>query len=124
MKFVLAALCGILVLFMGGCAIVSVVAFPLPLIPGSIAVLNLLILGALFGWKFQWKPAFYILGIVDLLLAVLSVFAITGMIASGELTSGDTPLFWLAAALFGLKGALTLYYAKTLPPLPPMPPAT
>jgi hypothetical protein len=122
-KLVLATFCGIVILFMGGCAIVSIVAFPLPLIPGAIAVLNLLILGALFGWKFQWKPAFYILGIVDLLLAAMSLFAITGMIASGELTAADTPFFWLATVLFGLKGVLTLYYAKTLPPPRPKPPA-
>ena len=54
MKYVLAALCGILVLFMGGCAILTVLAFPLPLIPGGIAALNVAILGALFTLWAAW----------------------------------------------------------------------
>lgn len=112
MKYVLAALCGILVLFMGGCAILSVLAPPFPLIPGGIAALNLAILGALFGWKFQWKPAFYILGVADLLLAM------GAMLIAVDMTTSDAQLLWLAAALFALKGVLTLYYAFTLKPQP------
>ncbi len=119
MKYVLAALCGILVLFMGGCAILTVLAFPLPLIPGGIAALNVAILGALFGWKFQWKPAFYILGVVDLLLAVIAVVISNDMGSSVGLSASDAQFFWLAAALFALKGVLTLYYAVTLKPQPP-----
>lgn len=114
MKYILAAMCGLIVLFMGGCAIVSVAAFPLPLIPGAIAALNLAILGALFGWKFQWRPAFYILGAADLLLALAGV--LTGI----EMTANDAPFFYIAAALFALKGGLTLYYAVTLKPQTPI----
>jgi hypothetical protein len=120
MKYVLAALCGILILFMGGCAILSVVAFPFPLIPGGIAALNVAILGALFGWKFQWKPAFYILGIADLLLALGAALIIAGMAGDVGLTSSDAQHFWLASALFALKGGLTLYYAFTLKPQAPL----
>lgn len=116
MKYVLAALCGILILFMGGCAILSAAAFPLPLIPGGIVALNVAILGALFGWKFQWKPAFYILGIADLLLAAGAMLTTSG----AGFTSSDGQLFWLAAALFALKGGLTLYYAVTLKPQAPL----
>ncbi len=113
MKYVLAALCGILVLFMGGCAIVTVQAMPFSLIPAAIAALNLAILGVLFGWKFQWKPAFYILGIADLLLALGAV------LISSSLSASDGQLVWLAAALLAVKGALTLYYATTLKAQPP-----
>jgi hypothetical protein len=120
MKYLLAALCGILVLFMGGCAIVTVMAPPFPLIPGGIAALNLAILGALFGWKFQWKPAFYILGIVDLLLALGAVLIAADTDPNFGLSRSDAQLFWLAAALFALKGGLTLYYAFTLKPQTPL----
>jgi hypothetical protein len=120
MKYVMAALCGILVLFMGGCAILTVMAFPLPLIPGAIAALNVAILGALFGWKFQWKPAFYILGIVDLLLAAIAVLITVDVRFGVGQSASDAQFFWLAAALFALKGGLTLYYAMTLKPQIPL----
>ncbi len=41
MKYVLAILCGAVVLFMGGCAVLTVQAMPLPLIPAGIAFLNI-----------------------------------------------------------------------------------
>ncbi|MBK8769008.1 MAG: hypothetical protein IPM06_01095 [Rhizobiales bacterium] len=105
MKYVLAALCGIVVLFMGGCAIVSVAAMPLPIIPGGIAFLNILILGALFGWKTQWRPAFYILGVVDILLAI-------GAFVGGASAGPDASFFLTAGAVIGLKGLLSLLYAR------------
>jgi hypothetical protein len=105
MKYVLAALCGILFLFMGGCAVVSVMAMPFPLIPGAIAALNLAIIGALFGWGFKWRPAFYILGAIDLVIAVVAIVTASSMNAS------DQQLFWIAAVLFALKGVLSFVYA-------------
>ena len=92
---------------MGGCAIVSVAAMPLPIIPGGIAFLNILILGALFGWKTQWRPAFYILGVVDILLAA---GAFLGGISAGP----DASVFMVAGAVIGLKGLLSLLYARRL----------
>ncbi|MBL8789000.1 MAG: hypothetical protein JNM45_00790 [Rhizobiales bacterium] len=107
MKYVLAILCGAVVLFMGGCAVLTVQAMPLPLIPAGIAVLNVLILGALFGWKTKWRPAFYILGVIDLLIAVPSVVLSLG-------AGADAVVFAFAAALIGLKGILSIHYGYQL----------
>ncbi len=106
MKYILAAMCGIAVLFMGGCAILSVAAMPLPLLPGAIAFLNLAVLGAIFGWKFQWKPAFYILAVIDVIVAVAAGVTALSMPAT------DQPLFWIIIVVFLLKGLLTLLYAR------------
>ena len=108
MKYVLAILCGAVVLFMGGCAVLTVQAMPLPLIPAAIALLNVFILGALFGWKTRWRPAFYILGAVDLLIALGS------LIGGLNVGQADMPIFILAAALIGLKGALSIYYGNKM----------
>jgi hypothetical protein len=105
MKYVLAALCGLMVLFMGGCTVLSVLAFPFTLIPGGITFLNLAMLAVIFNWKnLQWRPAFYILGIADLLLAGLSVLTASSM------QPADQPIFWVAAGILGLKGVLSLIY--------------
>jgi hypothetical protein len=104
MKPILVILCGIVILFMGGCAVLTVQAMPLPLIPAGIAFLNILILGVLFGWKTQWRPAFFVLGVVDLVIAAGSLVAAIGAGAS------DGAVFVLAALLIGLKGGLSIYY--------------
>ncbi len=106
MKYVLAALCGGVALFMGGCAVLALSAGPVVLIPAGLAFLNVAILGALFGWKVQWKPAFYILAVVDILAAIAAVFSTTSMAAN------DQPFFWGAAAVFAVKGVLSFVYAR------------
>jgi hypothetical protein len=104
MKYLLAIMAGIVVLFMGGCAVLTVQAMPLPLIPGGIAFLNVLLLGALFGWKTRWRPAFFILGGIDLLLAAGS------LAAAASVGGGDAQFFVLAGAVIALKGVLSLIY--------------
>ena len=108
MKFVLATMCGIVVLFMGGCALMAVQAMPLPLLPAGIALLNVFILGSLFGWNIRWRPAFYILGAIDIALA-LGALAL-----SGSVPGGDGGVFLLAGAVIGLKGVLSIVYGWTL----------
>ena len=105
MKYLLAIMCGIVVLFMGGCAIMTVQAMPLPLLPAGIAALNLAIIGVILGWGFQWRPAFYILGAVDLLIAIAA------LATAASMGPQDQPFFWLAAAIFALKGVLSIAYA-------------
>ena len=104
MKYLLAIMAGFVVLFMGGCAVLTVQAMPLPLIPASIALLNLLLLGALFGWNMRWRPAFFILGGIDLLLAA------GALIAAASMGSGDAEFLTLAGAVIALKGILSLVY--------------
>ncbi len=104
MKYLLAIMCGIVVLFMGSCAVITVQIMPWTLLPAGIALLNLLVLGALFGWNMQWKPAFFILGGIDLLLAA------GALATSGSMSGGDAPFFMLAGAVLALKGILSLMY--------------
>ena len=111
MKYILAAMCALVVLFMGGCAVVALSAGPFALIPAAVAFFNVLILGALFGWKIRWTPAFYILGVVDIVLALAAV------LFSSSMNASDKPIFWLAAAVFGIKGLLTFVYASRQAPV-------
>lgn len=104
MKYLLGIMAGIVVLFMGGCAVLTVQAMPLPLLPAGIALLNLLVLGALFGWNMRWKPAFFILGGIDLLLAA------GAYVAAASMAGGDAQFFVLAGAVIALKGILSLMY--------------
>jgi hypothetical protein len=111
MKYILAAMCGLIVLFMGGCAVLSLAAGPLAVLPAGIAFLNLAVIGALFGWKVQWKPAFYILGVIDLVAAA-------GCIATNQMGGNPadlTTFLYIIAAVFGLKGVLSFVYAKSNP---------
>ncbi|MFO1034823.1 MAG: hypothetical protein U1E15_12395 [Hyphomicrobiales bacterium] len=109
MKYVLIALCGLLVLFMGGCAVLALQVGPLALIPAGLAALNVMIIVALVLSKKQFLAAFYILGIVDLLVA-----AGAGIAAASTTAGSDWQVFLLAAGLFALKGILTLVYARAL----------
>jgi hypothetical protein len=110
MKYVLAAMCGIVVLFMGGCAVIfSATVNPGFIIPGAIAFLNLAIIGGLFGWRVQWRPAFYILGILDLLIAVGCVLTVPAFNMSDPTFA---PFMYTVAGVFGLKGFLSFVYAR------------
>lgn len=107
MKLVLAAMCGLMALFMGGCAILSVVAMPFPLLPGAVAFLNLAMLAVLFNWKnLQWRPAFYILGVIDVIVA--GFLAVVG----ADMGPTDRMFFFALGAAFLLKGVLSFVYAK------------
>jgi hypothetical protein len=113
MKIILSIFCVLMALFGGGCALVLLNASVgiLILLPLAIFVLNGLILAALWGWKAPWRPAFYILGAIDLLIAIgigISLFA-------SALTQDPVGFFFgLAVAAFAIKGILTLVYAKDI----------
>jgi hypothetical protein len=110
MKYVLAAMCGLVVLFMGGCSVLLLPSGFFALGPGLVAFLNLAILGGLFGWKVQWLPAYYILAVADALIAL-----VCGYIAVAGLSFPDAglpPLMLALAAVFALKAALTFIYAR------------
>ncbi len=109
MKYLLAIMCGLLAVFMGGCAVLALAAGPMAAIPGGLAFLNVAILGALFGWKVQWKPAFYILGGIDILVAIAAA------LAAASMSAADQPIFGIAAIAFAMKGILSLVYAGRLP---------
>ncbi len=106
MKYILAAMCGLLAVFMGGCAVLALAGGPVAAIPGGLAFLNVAIIGALFGWKVQWKPAFHILGALDILVAIVAA------LIAGSMGPADQPIFWIAAAGFAVKGVLSIVYAR------------
>jgi hypothetical protein len=111
MKYVLVAMCGSVVLFMGGCSLLASSAGPIALLPVAITILNRAIIGALFGWKLQWKPAFYVLGIVDLIIAAI-VLWMTFYYTNGSATDPtQTMLGGGIAAVIALKGVLSFFYA-------------
>jgi hypothetical protein len=122
MKIILGIICGLVVLFAGGCAIVLVLAeatdsgaAALAVIPGGIAALNVLVLMALFGKSQPQRWAFYVLAGLDVLAAIIMV------IFWLSIASQVNDIWTLAVPVIGvlvLKAVLTVKVARKLPPPP------
>ena len=122
MKIILGIICGLVVLFAGGCAIMLVVAqatdsgaAALALIPGGIAALNVLVLMALFGKSQPQRWAFYVLAGLDVLAAIIMA------IFWSSIASQVNDIWTLAVPVIGvlvLKAVLTVLVARKLPPPP------
>jgi len=120
MKVLLTILCAIVVLFAGGCALIiaggsgisgTLFATPFALLPGGLAALNVLVIGALWG-KIKAKPwAFLALVILD---AAVVVILLGLAISSGLRTTEDALLVVLPAAAVAAKGILTFFYWRSL----------
>jgi hypothetical protein len=108
MKILLTVFCVLIILFAGGCGlIVSSAGGGTPsLILFGAALINLIIVITLWSASGPWRPAFWILGAIDLLLAVGL------LVAFGKDARDLAPFLFLLCAAFGLKGILTLYYAR------------
>jgi hypothetical protein len=113
-------MCALVAVSMGGCAVLisgysdsiaSGLAL-LALLPAAIALLNIFILGGLFGWGIRWRPAFYILGIADLLIALvfLAQLIFSGVAIEAWVSTFMMPQF----VVFALKGALSIHYGNKL----------
>ena len=122
MKIILGIICGLVVLFAGGCAVVLVMAqatdsgaAALALIPGGIAALNVLVLMALFGKSQPQRWAFHVLAGLDVLAAIIMA------IFWSSIASQVNDIWTLAVPVIGvllLKAFLTVQVARTLPPPP------
>ena len=122
MKIILGIICGLVVLFAGGCAIMLVVAqatdsgaAALALIPGGIAALNVLVLMALFGKSQPQRWAFHVLAGLDVLAAIIMA------IFWSSIASQVNDIWTLAVPVIGvlvLKAVLTVLVARKLPPPP------
>ena len=122
MKIILGIICGLVVLFAGGCAIMLVVAqatdsgaAALALIPGGIAALNVLVLMALFGKSQPQRWAFHVLAGLDVLAAIIMA------IFWSSIASQVNDIWTLAVPVIGvlvLKAGLTVLVARKLPPPP------
>lgn len=114
MKSLLITFCIITGLFGGGCALVAggagLGSNPLLFIPVAVFIFNLLVVLAVAGWSDPWKPAFYALAVVDVIIALATVgsFLNWGM-NSAELAK---PAMLLAGA-FAVKGWLTWQFIRT-----------
>lgn len=119
MKIILGIMCGLVVLFAGGCAVILVIAqatdsgaAALALIPGGVAALNVLVLLALFGKQRPQRWAFYVLAALDVVAAI--IMAIFWSSISFQVSDIWTLAVPVIAVLL-LKAALTVLVARKLP---------
>ncbi len=113
MKVLLAILCLIMILFGGGCAVALGGAGTFSLLPIGIVALNGFVIAALFGWTKPAQPVFYVLAVLDFIVAIGFTIMALGF---GGL---DQELIIWAGLLIGgfaLKGALTWLYIKSTTP--------
>lgn len=119
MKTILGIICGLVVLFAGGCAVVLLVsqvtdsgAAALALIPGAIAALNVLILMALYGKSRPQRWAFYVLAALDVAGAVaMGMFWSSFSFQVGDIWTIAAPVM----AVLLVKAVLTVLVARQLP---------
>lgn len=120
MKILLTILCAIVVLFSGGCAILlvggsgvsgAIFASPVALLPGGLAALNVLVIGALWGKIATQSWAFLALAIIDA-IAVVILLALASDL--GLSTQEDVLLIGVPTAAIAAKGVLTFLYWRKL----------
>ena len=119
MKIILGIMCGLVVLFAGGCAVILVIAqatdsgaAALALIPGGVAALNVLVLLALFGKQQPQRWAFYTLAALDVVAAIIMA------IFWSSISFQVSDIWTLAVPVIGvllLKAVLTVLVARKLP---------
>ena len=113
MKILLIIFCIITGLFAGGCALVlsgiGTPAFLLTLAPVAVFLLNVLLILAVLGWVDLWRPMFYVLAVLDFIIA-LGGIVMAGLSARTDPAMvGLTALF---AAAFVAKGYLTWVFIR------------
>ena len=112
MKILLIILCAIMLLFSGGCFILlggNVGA--LSLIPLAAAILNGFVLAAIFGWTKAPPVLFYILVVLDIIVAISLGVA---LVSYGASDPTIYPWGLLLIGGFALKGLLTWLYVKSV----------
>jgi hypothetical protein len=122
MKVILGIFCALVVLFAGGCALILLLdggisggagSLPLALMPGGVAVLNVLVLLGLIGKSAPQRWAFYVLAGVD----VLAALAMGALWASTASQMADIAVLAIPViAILLLKAWLTVKVVNTLPP--------
>ncbi|MEI8178982.1 hypothetical protein [Aestuariivirga sp.] len=123
MKIILGIICGLVVLFAGGCAVMLLASQmsgdsgvgALALIPGGIAALNVLVLLALFGRSQPQRWAFYVLAVLDVVGAIImAMFWSSISFQVGDIWTIALPVM----AVLLLKAVLTVLVARQLPSQP------
>ncbi|MBC8036877.1 MAG: hypothetical protein H7X89_06640 [Rhizobiales bacterium] len=112
MKILLTILCCLMILFSGGCLVVSS-GGPSELAFFSLAVLglNLAIIATMYGWTGTHNYAFYILGTIDIIIA-----GTVPLLAWWFGLLDKTTTWWVVAIAgsFGLKGLLSFLVPRRL----------
>ena len=115
MKIILTIMCGAIILFGGGCALLLVGSGvdQLVLLPLALVALNLAVLAALYGWANMPSWPLYILAGIDFILAAGAgiVVAYSFKDVGGAAALGFTPV-----VIAALKGYLTIQVAKNREP--------
>ena len=111
MKIILTILCGLMALFAGGCTVLAGAAGPLALIPAGVVVLNVLVLGAMYGFANPRKWAFLTLAVLDGLAVILLAIP---WFSFGMTDSQLNGLAVLLISAFAVKGAMTYAMAKRI----------
>ena len=118
MKTVLAIMCALMVLFAGGSALALLSAdfvsggYAFALIAGLVALLNVLLLVALYGKSPPARWAFYVLAGLDVLAAILmAIFWSSISFQVGDIWTIAAPVI----AVLLVKAVLTLLVAQKLP---------
>ena len=119
MKIILGIMCGLVVLFAGGCAVILVIAqatdsgaAALALIPGGVAALNVLVLLALFGKQQPQRWAFYALAALDVVAAIImAIFWSSISFQVSDIWTIAAPVM----AVLLVKAVLTVLVARRLP---------
>ena len=104
MKIILTILCGLMILFAGGCTVLAGAAGPVAIIPAGVVVLNVLVLGVMYGLAKPAKWVFYTLAILDGLAVILLTIA---WFSFGMTENELNILALLLISAFTVKGALT-----------------
>lgn len=109
MKIILTIFIIIVALFGGGCVIMVGGHFGLfVLLPFGIFALNCWLLYGVWGAHNPWRPTFFVVGFIDLLLAVGFAFLVTTI---GLAQPSNLLLLVPLPIVFASKGVLSLIYA-------------
>lgn len=109
MRLLLAMLCVLMILFAGGCALItiSVGAVPLAVIPGGIVALNVLVILAIQGQRKPSAMAFGILAILDLVIGGVMLAGLLSQPGAFGANRAD-PRFGFDVGFMALAGGLLL----------------
>lgn len=114
MKSLLITLCLLTALMAGGCPLLLMQGQNpglAVLVPLAVLALNGFVLASLWGFRAPDRFAFYTLATVDFLIVAATL--VTWLVfSSAQGAEGFAPLALAVIALFGLKGWLTLVYAR------------
>ena len=120
MKLLLTLMCGLVVLFAGGCGLILVGGAGIggliqsggfSLLPLAVALLNALVIGALWGWLKVQRWAFLTLAIMD---AIVVAITLIFWLSVGFADRDANVLIGIPTLIVAIKGLMTYTYWRSL----------